>query len=102
MLGNMRISTKLLFVIGVFVVGVIAVAFMGLVTLRQNLVEDRKSKLHDLVLAAEHVVEVTQKASGEAGISEKDPMGRAKTILRSLRFAADDYFFVLDSQGLTV
>ncbi|HXP78235.1 MAG TPA: cache domain-containing protein [Stellaceae bacterium] len=102
MLGNLRISTKLLFVIGVFVVGVIAVAFMGLVTLRQNLVEDRKSKLHDLVLAAQQVVDLTQKQSAEAGIPEKDAMARATKILRSLRFGTDDYFLALDSQGVTI
>jgi len=102
MLGNLRISTKLLFVIGVFVVGVIAVAFMGLVTLRENLVEDRKAKLHDVVLMVRQAVELTQKQSAEAGIPEKDAMEKAKAIVRSLRFGADDYFVAVDSKGVTL
>ena len=102
MLGNFRISTKLLSVIGVFVVGVIAVALMGLLTLRQNLIEDRMAKLHDVVLMARQAVELSQKQSADAGIPEKEAQDKAKAIIRSLRFGNDDYFVGIDKDGLTI
>jgi methyl-accepting chemotaxis protein len=102
MLRNLRISTKLLVVIGAFIVGVIAVAFLGLVTLRQNLVEDRKIKIHDLVSTAQQVAESTYKGLTAAGAAEKDALEGTKTVLRGLRFGNDDYFFVLDTEGVFV
>ena len=102
MLGKLRISTKLVVVISVFVVGVIAVAILGLVALRQNLVEDRKNKLHDLVTTAQQVAESTYKRLAAAGAPEKDAVESAKAVLRGLRFGEDDYFFVIDPQGLFV
>jgi methyl-accepting chemotaxis protein len=102
MLGKLRISTKLMVVIGVFVVGVIAVAILGLATLRQNLVEDRKFKLHDLVTTAQQVAESTYKRLAAAGVPEKDAVEGAKAVLRDLRFGENDYFFVIDPKGLLV
>ena len=102
MLGNLRISTKILVLISVFVVGVIAVAVLGLVTLRQNLFEDRKAKLHDLVTTAEQVAESTYKQLREAGASEQDATERVKTVIRGLRFGDGDYFFVVDPKGVFV
>ena len=102
MLGNLRISTKLMVLIGVFVVGVIAVAMLGLVTLRQNLFEDRKIKLHDLVTTAEQVAESTYKQLQEAGASDRDATERVKTVIRGLRFGEGDYFFVVDPKGVFV
>ena len=102
MLGKLRISTKLMVVIGVFVVGVIAVAILGLVALRQNLVEDRKNKLHDLVTTAQQVAESTYKRLAAAGVADKVAVEGAKAVLRDLRFGENDYFFVIDPQGLLV
>ena len=102
MLGRLRISTKLLCVIGVFVIGVAAVALMGLAELRHNLIEDRKAKVHDVVLEAVQALAVVQKQAADAGLSEKYAAERGKAILRTLRFGKDDYFFAIDSQGVTV
>ena len=40
MLGNLRISSKLLVMVGLSVLGIIAVAGVGLSALRDNLLED--------------------------------------------------------------
>src|SRR5579859_5344870 len=102
MLGNLRISTKLMVLIAVFVIGVVAVAMLGVVTLRQNLFEDRKAKLHDLVVTAAQVAESTYRQLRESGASEKDAIERVKTVIRGLRFGEGDYFFVVDPEGIFV
>ncbi|HLJ21448.1 MAG TPA: methyl-accepting chemotaxis protein, partial [Stellaceae bacterium] len=102
MLGKLRISTKLMVVIGVLVIGVVAVAMLGLVTLRQNLVEDRKIKLHDLVTTAQQVAESTYKRLSAAGVPEKEAVESAKAVLRGLRFGEADYFFVIDPEGVFI
>ena len=102
MLGNLRISTKFLITIGVFVLGVIAVATMGLMELRQNLVEDRKVKVRDIVTIAQQVVAFNAKLATDGTISEADAMARAKAALGGLRFGNDDYIFVLDDKGVNL
>ena len=102
MLGNLRISTKFLITIGVFIVGVIAVAAMGLMELRQNLVEDRKIKVHDIVTIAQQVVAAEGKLAESGAVSQPDAMARAKAALGSLRFGNDDYIFVIDSKGVNL
>jgi methyl-accepting chemotaxis protein len=102
LLGNLRISTKFLINISIFVVGIIAVAVMGLMELRENLIEDRKGKLRDLVTVAEQVVAFNAKLVADGTLPEADAVARSKDVLRSLRFGNDDYVFVIDSQGVNL
>jgi methyl-accepting chemotaxis protein len=100
MLSNLRISSKLLVMAGVALLGIITVAFFGLSALRHNLLEDRKTKLHDLVLLTRQVIDLDYRASKKAGLSDAEAVEKGKVLLRSLRFGNDDYFFAVNAQGL--
>ncbi len=100
MLGNLRISYKLLMMIGISVLGIAAVAGVGLSALWSNLLEDRRAKLQDLVLVARHAIELNYEASRQAGLSEAETMERSKTLLRSFRFGKEDYFYAFNNQGV--
>jgi methyl-accepting chemotaxis protein len=99
MLGNLRISSKLLVMVGLSVLGILAVAGVGLSALRDNLLEDRKAKLQDVVLLARQAVEVDYQNSKKAGLSDADALERGKALLRALHFGKDDYFYALSPQG---
>jgi methyl-accepting chemotaxis protein len=100
MLGNLKISSKLLIMVVLSVVGIAAVAAVGLSALRSNLLEDRKAKLHDVVLLARQAVDLNYQASHQAGLSDADALERGKALLRTLRFGKDDYFYAFNAQGL--
>jgi methyl-accepting chemotaxis protein len=102
MLGNLRISYKLLMMIGLSVLGIAAVAGVGLSALRDNLLEDRKAKLKDLVLVVRQAVDLDYQASRRAGLTEAEAMDRSKALLHTFRFGKDDYFYALNMQGLAV
>jgi methyl-accepting chemotaxis protein len=102
MLGNLRISYKLLMMIGLSVLGIAAVAGVGLSALRNNLLEDRKAKLQDVVLLARQALELDYQASRKAGLSEAEALERGKVLLRKFRFGKDDYFYAFNPQGLVV
>src|SRR5512137_236905 len=102
MLGNLRISYKLLIIIGVSVLGIAAVAGVGLSALWSNLLEDRKAKLQDVVLLARQALDLSYQASRQSGLSEAEAVERGKALLRTLRFGKDDYFYAFDPQGLVV
>jgi methyl-accepting chemotaxis protein len=102
MLGNLRISYKLLMMIGLSVLGIAAVAGVGLTALWNNLLEDRKAKLQDLVLVVRQAVDLDYQASRRAGLSEAEAVERTKALLHALRFGKDDYFYALNMQGVVV
>jgi methyl-accepting chemotaxis protein len=100
MLGNLKISSKLLMMVCLSVLGIVAVAAVGLSALRNNLLEDRKAKLHDVVLLARQAVDLNYQASHQAGLSDAEALERGKALLRTLRFGKDDYFYAFSPQGL--
>jgi methyl-accepting chemotaxis protein len=100
MLGNLRISSKLLVMVGLSVLGILAVAGVGLSALRDNLLEDRKAKLQDVVLLARQTVDLDYQNSKKAGLSDADAFERSKALLRTLRFGKEDYFYAFNHEGL--
>ncbi len=102
MLGNMRISYKLLIMIGLSVLGIAAVAGVGLSALWNNLLDDRKAKLQDVVLLARQALDMNYQASRQAGLSEAEAVERGKVLLRTFRFGKDDYFYGIDAKGVAV
>ncbi|WP_167558728.1 methyl-accepting chemotaxis protein [Bradyrhizobium canariense] len=86
--------------VGLSVLGIAMVAFVGLSNLRSNLLEDRKAKLHDVVLLARQAVDLDYQASKKAGLSDAEALEKGKALLRTLRFGKDDYFYAFNAQGL--
>jgi methyl-accepting chemotaxis protein len=87
--------------VGLSVLGIVAVAAVGLSALWSNLLEDRKNKLHDVVLLARQAIELNYQASHQAGISDADSAERGKVLLRALHFGEgdNDYFYAVNGQG---
>jgi methyl-accepting chemotaxis protein len=102
MLGNLRISYKLLIMIALSVLGIAAMAGIGLSALWGNLIEDRKAKLQDVVLLARQALDLDYQASRKAGLSEADSIEHAKLLIRTFRFGKDDYLYAIDSKGVAV
>jgi len=102
MLGNLRISYKLLMIVGLSVLGIAATAGMGLSALWGNLMEDRRAKIQDIVTIAREALDYNHQASLKAGLSEADAMERGKLLLHTLRFGKDDYVYAINSQGVAV
>jgi methyl-accepting chemotaxis protein len=100
MLGNLRISTKLMIMVGLSVLGIVAVAAAGLSALKNNLLDDRRAKLQDLVEVARQVLDRDHEAAVRIGLPEADMLARSKALLGSLRFGKDDYFYALEMDGM--
>ena len=96
MLGNLRISYKLLMMVGLSVLGIAAMAGVGLSALWNNLMEDRKTKLQDVVQLVRQSLDLQYQAARRAGLSDADAMEQGKTLVRTFRFGKDDYFYALD------
>jgi methyl-accepting chemotaxis protein len=102
MLGNLRISYKLLMMIGLSVLGIAAMAGLGLSALWSNMMEDRRAKLQDIVQVAREALDYNLQVSKQAGLSEAETVERGKALLRTLRFGKDDYVYATSMQGVAV
>jgi methyl-accepting chemotaxis protein len=86
--------------VGLSVAGIIAVAVVNLIALRNDLLEDRKDKLQQLVLMARQTLDADRDTAKKAGLSDADAQARAKALLGSLRFNQGDYFYAMDLNGV--
>jgi methyl-accepting chemotaxis protein len=102
MLGNLRISYKLLMMIGLSILGIVTVAGMGLSALWSNLMEDRRAKIQDIVTVAHEALQYNYEASRQAGLSEAEAMARGSALLRTMRFSNGDYVYGIDREGVAV
>jgi methyl-accepting chemotaxis protein len=102
MLGNLRISYKLLMIVGLSVLGIAAVAGLGLSALWANLMEDRRGKLQDIVTVAREALEHDYQIWKAAGLSDDETKERGSALLRTMRFGNDDYVYANAYSGLSV
>ncbi|UFW88456.1 methyl-accepting chemotaxis protein [Bradyrhizobium barranii] len=102
MFSTLKISSKLMLMVALSILGIVAVAGVGLSALKNGLLEDRKDKLQQLVLLAKQALELDYEASRKAGLSDAQAVERSKQLLQSLRFGKDDYFYALDANSVLV
>lgn len=84
------------------VLGIVAVASIGLSTLRANLLQDRMAKLQDIVTLARQAIDLDYQASKKAGLSDAEALERGRALLRTLRFGKGDYFYAFNPEGVVV
>jgi methyl-accepting chemotaxis protein len=82
--------------------GIIAVAGFGLSTLKQNLLEDRKNKIQDIVTVARAAIDLDYQASRKAGLSDAETLARVRAVVLALQFGAGDYVFAVDKDATAV
>lgn len=99
MFRNLRISFKLGIMVSLAMFGIIAVASISLSALKNNLLEDRKAMLQELVLLAKQSLEQNYQAGRKEGRPEAEILEQSKALVRSFRFGGSNYFYALDTQG---
>ena len=80
--------------VGLSVLGIAAMAGVGLSALWNNLMEDRKTK-PDVVQLVRQSLDLQYQAAHRAGLSDADAMEQGKILIRTFRFGKDDYFSML-------
>ncbi len=90
---------QLLLMVALSVLGIAAVAGVGLSALWNNLLEDRKAKLQDVALMARQAIDVDYQAS-QKSFPKLNTLARSKLLLRSFRFGKDDYLYAFNAQGV--
>ncbi len=100
MLGRVTIGVRLLVIAALAVIGMGAIAMIGVLNLYGNLMSDRETIIQYLVETAAAVVDhhADRVRSGQA--SPQEAQAAALAALRDLRYGGSEYFWVMDTGGI--
>ncbi len=96
-LGSLRVSTRMLLLVGLTLAGLLVLCFTALLQLKSSMLEDRKQKTQNLVEVGVGILTHHQKLAADGKLPEEEAKKAAKESLRNLRYNGNDYFFVLDT-----
>ncbi len=102
MFGRMRISHRLMLLVPVLLVTLVTTVWLAMSELRQSLLDDRKEAVKNLVQVAGHVLDVWYAKEKSGALSREAAQAGAVDELTRLRFAANNYFFAQNYDGVTV
>jgi methyl-accepting chemotaxis protein len=101
MLNRFKIGTRMAGIMVMTVLGMALVAAFGLMSLKENRIEDRRAELQHLVQSARGIVEHYHQEATAGRMKEPDAQSAALAALSSIEFGANDYVFVYQYDGTT-
>lgn len=102
MLANLSFNQKLVAIVVVCVMACAGLAGASLYNMKQILMDDRRQTVRNVIEQAVSLVEHHQKAARTGSVSAEQARRNALDALRDLRYGGDEYFFVLDLNGVMV
>ena len=96
-LATWRVSTRMQLLVGLTLVGLLALCLTALFQLKDTMLDDRKQKTKNLVEVGAGILAHHHKLAQDGKLSDEDARKAARESLRSLRYGSNDYFFVIDT-----
>lgn len=97
-MNNLKLGTKLSLLVALAVLGYVITIVAGLVSLRDDLLQDRMLKTRNVVEVAHGVVSHYHAAVVQGSLSEEAAKASAMEALRRLRYDGQEYFWINDMQ----
>ncbi len=95
-LGRISVRSKMMLLVLVSVLGMVVVQGLSLNEMWNDLNEERKITLRDLTDVAYSLIERQEQLVSSGEKTKEEGMAEALANIRALRYAGDEYFFVLD------
>ncbi|BDW96876.1 MULTISPECIES: methyl-accepting chemotaxis protein [Thalassospira] len=95
-LSSVKIGTRMLIIVAGAVLAVLLVGAFGLTELRQNMLEDRKTKTKNLVESTINLIGHYHALEQSGEMTTEEAQNAAKGAVAALRYDEKNYFFVFD------
>ena len=99
-LASLRVSTRMQLLVGLTLLGLIALCLTALLQLKSSMLEDRKQTTRNLVEVGIGILDHHHKLQTAGKLSEEEAKKAARDSLRALRYGKDDYFFGFETSGV--
>jgi methyl-accepting chemotaxis protein len=101
-LKKLKTRTKLLLITGLAILGLTATMAASLNRLNNSLMSEKELKTRHLVETVTGIFDYYYRLSKEGKMPEKDAKSAALSLIRSLRYEKDDYFWINDMRPAMV
>ncbi|WP_079433325.1 methyl-accepting chemotaxis protein [Zoogloea sp. LCSB751] len=98
-LENLRVSTRMRLLVALTLLGLVALCAVSLAHLHNSMMDDRKLQTQYLVESGVGIVDHYYKLSKAGTLSEADAQKAAKDALRNVRYAGNNYLFIVDNRS---
>lgn len=95
-LPSLRIRGRTLLIVAASIAGMASVAMVGLKTLHNSLLNDRREKAEELVSVAYSVVAAVEADVRSGALPEEAGKEKALKLIRALHYGQNDYFWIND------
>ncbi len=99
MLKHVRITQKILAIVALGIVCIGIVASYSLIQLKQVMMEERRASLRQSVEQAVSLLKYYHTEVTKGALDEKAAQTQAKNAVRSLKFGAEGYIFIYQTDG---
>ena len=97
-LKDLRVTMKLLLIIGSALIGIITLVSMSLIFLKQDLQREKELKTRHLVEAAHSVLGFYQRMAAEGKVTTPQAKTLAMSAVKAMRYGESEYFWINDMQ----
>ena len=102
-MDHFKLSTKLWFIVGAALIGMVVVSGIGLFQQKNLMLEDRRVKTQHVVEVAGSVISHFAAMSEKGLISEKEAQTKAKNAVKMLRYSGGkEYLWINDNKAVMV
>lgn len=101
-IGKLKIKYKLWLIVGISLLSLVLTEFVFLVYLRNDLLEEKKSRTRSVVETAHGMVQYYYDAAKDGKMPEQEAQQRAKDLIKTLRYEGTEYFWINDMNGFMV
>jgi methyl-accepting chemotaxis protein WspA len=100
--GKLKIKYKFWIIVGIALFSLFLTEFIFLVSLKGELLEEKKARTRNVVETAYEVVQFYYNSAKDGKISEEEAQQKSKDLVRSLRYEGNEYFWINDMKAFMV
>jgi methyl-accepting chemotaxis protein len=98
-MSRLKIKYKLWIIVGISLLSLILMELIFLVSLRSDLLEEKRIRTKNVVEAAYGNLKYYHGLAKEGKITEEEAQSKAKEIVKSLRYEGEEYFWINDMKA---
>ncbi len=98
MLKKLKIRSKLFLIVGIMVLGIVAMSMMQLLSMREGLLNEKKVQTRQVVETAFSILNYYHTQFKEGKLSEEDAKSGAINGIKALRYDEKEYFWINDDK----
>jgi len=101
-IGKLKIKYKLWIIVGISLLCLVLTEFVFLVSLKNELMEEKKSRTRSIVETAYGMIQYYYDSAKDGKMPEQEAQQKAKDLIKTLRYEGAEYFWINDMNRFMV